>query len=103
NIRSSASVSPESLKMPRLPHPRNTQTPPSPLPDRSLEPDAVLPTVVIRAGGLHPFIYQKMVVGPVGDVPAIPGDLVRIADKELNTVGFGLFNPRSRITLRVLT
>jgi len=91
--------------MARLSHPRIAPiaVPPTPLPDRSLEPDAVLPTVVIRSAGLHPFIYQKMVVGPVGDVPAIPGDLVRIIDREKNAIGYGLWNPRSRISLRVVS
>jgi 23S rRNA (cytosine1962-C5)-methyltransferase len=89
--------------MPRPFNPRNSPSPSAPLPGRGLEPDPALPTVVIRSAGLHPFIYQKMVVGPVGDVPAIPGDLVRIVDREQAAIGFGLWNPRSRISLRVLS
>lgn len=76
---------------------------PSPLPDRSLDPGSSLPTVIIRTAGLHPFIYQKMVVGPTGDVPAIPGDLVRVVDREGIPIGFGLWNPRSRISLRIVS
>jgi 23S rRNA (cytosine1962-C5)-methyltransferase len=58
---------------------------------------------VIRSAGLHPFIYQKMVVGPSGGPPAVPGDLVRIVDREGAHIGFGLWNPRSRISLRILS
>jgi 23S rRNA (cytosine1962-C5)-methyltransferase len=76
---------------------------PAPLPDRSLDPEAELPTVVIRSAGLHPFIYQKMVVGPTGGIAAVPGDLVRIVDREGVQIGYGLWNPRSRISLRVVS
>jgi 23S rRNA (cytosine1962-C5)-methyltransferase len=73
------------------------------LPDRSLTPDAELPTVAIRASGQHPFVYRKMIAGPVGRMPAVPGDLVRVEDRDGRHIGFGLWNPKSQITLRMLS
>jgi 23S rRNA (cytosine1962-C5)-methyltransferase len=73
------------------------------VPDRSLVPERELPTVAIRAAGLHPFVYRKMVIGPVG--PSVPnnGDLVRVVDRDQKFLGHGLWNPRSQISLRILS
>jgi 23S rRNA (cytosine1962-C5)-methyltransferase len=73
------------------------------IPDRSLEPESTLPTVSIRAAGTHPFVYRKMVIGPVGAGVPNPGDLVRVVDRDREPLGFGLWNPRSQISLRMLS
>jgi 23S rRNA (cytosine1962-C5)-methyltransferase len=59
--------------------------------------------VAIRAAGHHPFVYRKMVIGPVGATVPNPGDLVRTVDREDRLLGYGLWNPRSQISLRILT
>lgn len=57
--------------------------------------------MILRAVRNHPFIYQKM-VGEV-DPTARPGDVVQLYDKAGVLIGRGLYNPRSTITIRVLT
>jgi 23S rRNA (cytosine1962-C5)-methyltransferase len=59
--------------------------------------------VAIRAAGLHPFVFRKMVIGPVGPGVPNPGDLVRAVDRDGKALGYGLWNPRSQISLRILT
>ncbi len=44
-----------------------------------------------------------MVIGPVGGVRPLDGDLVRVVDREHLPLGFGLWNERSQISLRLLT
>ena len=51
------------------------------MPDRPLDPAGELPVVAIRAAGNHPFIYRKMVIGPVGGVRPVDGDLVRVVEE----------------------
>jgi 23S rRNA (cytosine1962-C5)-methyltransferase len=72
------------------------------MPDRPLEPAGELPAIAVRAAGNHPFIYRKMVIGPVGAARPSDGDLVRIVDRESAPIGFGLWNSRSQISLRLL-
>lgn len=74
-----------------------------PIPDRPLEPAGELPTVAVRAAGNHPFIFRKMVVGPVAGARLTDGDLVRVVDREHLPLGFGLWNGRSQISVRLLT
>src|SRR5436309_9458301 len=73
------------------------------IPDRPLVPPDVLPTVAVRAAGNHPFIYRKMVIGPSGAARPSDGDLVRVVDRDGLPIGFGLWNGRSQISLRLLT
>src|SRR5437763_17049436 len=75
---------------------------PPPMPDRPLDPVGELPAVAIRAAGNHPFVYRKMVIGPVGGARASDGDLVRVVDRDHLPIGFGLWNGRSQISLRLL-
>ena len=89
--------------MARRPNPLNPPVPAFPIPDRPLEPPAELPTVSIRAPGNHPFVYRKMVIGPVGPIRPTDGDLVRVVDRDQLPLGFGFWNSRSQITLRLLT
>jgi 23S rRNA (cytosine1962-C5)-methyltransferase len=72
------------------------------MPDRPLDPGAELPVVAVRAAGHHPFVYRKMVIGPVGGVRPSDGDLVRVVDRDHLPIGFGLWNGRSQISLRLL-
>src|ERR1700730_8923463 len=78
------------------------QTPLATWPDRALEPDTELPTVAIRSAGQHPFVYRKMVAGTVGALRPGDGDLVRVLDRDNRPLGFGLWNARSEIRLRIL-
>jgi 23S rRNA (cytosine1962-C5)-methyltransferase len=72
------------------------------MPDRPLDPGGELPIVAVRAAGNHPFIYRKMVIGAVGP-RASDGDLVRVVDRDHLPIGFGLWNSRSQISLRLLS
>jgi 23S rRNA (cytosine1962-C5)-methyltransferase len=85
------------------PHPVSAQTEAAPFPDRSLEPGDHLPTVTIRSSGHHPFVYRKMVFGPTGPARPNDGDIVRVVDREDRMIGFGLWNSRSQIALRILS
>jgi 23S rRNA (cytosine1962-C5)-methyltransferase len=73
------------------------------VPDRPLDPPADVPTVAVRAAGNHPFIFKKMVIGPVGASRPVDGDLVRVVDRDHLPLGFGLWNSRSQIALRLIT
>jgi 23S rRNA (cytosine1962-C5)-methyltransferase len=72
------------------------------IPDRPLEPPAELPIVAVRTAGNHPFVYRKMVIRPLGSIRPADGDLVRIVDRDHLPIGFGLWNSRSQICLRLL-
>jgi 23S rRNA (cytosine1962-C5)-methyltransferase len=72
------------------------------MPDRPLDLPGALPIVAIRAAGNHPFVYRKMVIGPTGGVRPADGDLVRVVDRDHLPIGFGLWNSRSQISLRLL-
>jgi 23S rRNA (cytosine1962-C5)-methyltransferase len=72
------------------------------MPDRPLEPAGELPVIAVRAAGHHPYIYRKMVIGPAGTVRPSDGDLVRVVDRDQVPIGFGLWNSRSQISLRLL-
>lgn len=83
--------------------PRSHAFEPNAVPDRPLDPDDPLPTVSARTAGQHPFVYKKMVVGPVGSPRARDGDLVRVIDRDGLPLGFALWNGRSQIALRFLS
>jgi 23S rRNA (cytosine1962-C5)-methyltransferase len=89
--------------MARQPRLSTDPVPTIPIPDRPLDAPADLPTVAVCAPGNHPFVYRKMVVGPVGPVRPADGDLVRVVDRDHLPLGFGFWNSRSQITLRLLT
>ncbi len=72
------------------------------IPRRSLDAPESLPTVAVRSAGYHPFVYRKMVIGPVGPVRPRDGDMVRVVDRDGLPLGFGLWNTRSQINLRLL-
>lgn len=59
-----------------------------------------LPEVRLRSVSFSPFLYRKMI--DQADRLAEPGGLVRVVDPRGETFGFGLFNPRSEIVVRML-
>ncbi len=70
-------------------------------------PDQPLPAVELRSPTRHPLIYRKRVARVDGR--ARPGDLVAIyappwgnSEGEPALMGYGLFNPRSEIAVRVV-
>jgi len=89
--------------MPRPQRPRPVVDAPPRVPDRSLTPEQPLPTMAIRASGIHQFVYRKMVEGPVGAAAPSHGDLVRVVDRDGQHIGFALWNGRSQISLRFLS
>lgn len=60
-----------------------------------------MPTVQIKSLTYHPSIWPKM----IGEVSrdAKPGALVEVVGKEGTTFGWGLWNPRSRMPLRIVS
>src|SRR5436190_7815334 len=68
---------------------------------RSLQPDARLPFVVLKSAGLHPLVYRKRIARV--DREAAAGDLIEVRDEEGQRVGFGLYNPKSELALRMLS
>ncbi len=95
---------PQPMGRPRPePEPPNEPMGPSPVfPDRSLETAPELPVVSAPSDGRHPWIYKKMVLPPTGPVQPRDGDLVRMVDREGLHLGFGLWNRRSQIAVRLL-
>lgn len=68
---------------------------------RSLIPDARLPTVALKSIGLHPLIYRKRILH--ADRTAKSGDLVQVLDAEGQPIGYGLYNPKAELALRMLS
>jgi 23S rRNA (cytosine1962-C5)-methyltransferase len=88
--------------MSRLPRPNREYAAPGEVPDRPLQPEPDLPTVAVRSAGHHPFVYKKMVIGQAGGPRPRDGDLVRVVDRDGIPLGFGLWNGRSQIALRLI-
>src|SRR5438093_3897482 len=68
---------------------------------RSLEPDVRLPSVMLKTVGLHPLLYSKRLLRV--DREAAAGDLVEVLDADGQRAGFGLYNPKSELELRLLS
>jgi 23S rRNA (cytosine1962-C5)-methyltransferase len=70
---------------------------------RRLIPDAFgdLPTVLAKTAGTHPYLYRKRI--DRFDSSARPGDLVAVRLDRRTVVGYGHFNPRAEITVRLLS
>lgn len=64
------------------------------------EPGAPLPKIGAKGAVWHPFLFRRQ----LGDFDprAQPGDLVEITSSSGATQGFGLFNPRAEIAIRLL-
>ena len=59
-----------------------------------------LPKAIVRTAIRHPSIYRKRIDHV--DRHARPGDWVRVETAEGEPLGFGLFNPKSEITIRIV-
>jgi 23S rRNA (cytosine1962-C5)-methyltransferase len=57
--------------------------------------------VWLKSAGLHPLIYRKRIVRV--DREAGPGDLVAVREEGGERAGFGLYNPKSELALRMLS
>jgi 23S rRNA (cytosine1962-C5)-methyltransferase len=68
---------------------------------RSFDPDLSLPSVMLKTVGLHPLIYRKRLLRV--DRQAAAGDLVEVLDADGQRAGFGLYNPKSELALRLLS
>lgn len=68
--------------------------------DGTTGPLADIPTVRLRSVRRHPHLFQKL-IGSV-DPGARPGDLVRVVTPEGQPWGYGLYNPRAEITVRMI-
>lgn len=60
-----------------------------------------LPEVVAKSVGLHPLIYRKRIEH--ADPAAKPGDLVTVYDTNDNHSGYGFYNPRAELALRMVS
>jgi len=77
------------------------RTSPGLLDQRSLETGtAPLPTVRLRSVKRHPFLYRKLIDRVEGN--AGPGDLVAVYTPQSELLGYGLYNPRAEIQVRML-
>jgi 23S rRNA (cytosine1962-C5)-methyltransferase len=70
---------------------------------RPLVPSAFddLPSVLARTAPSHPYLYRKRI--DRFDAAARPGDLVTVRLDRRSIVGYGHFNPRAEITVRMLS
>jgi 23S rRNA (cytosine1962-C5)-methyltransferase len=68
---------------------------------KSLQPPSRLPAVHLKSFGLHPLIYRKRIARV--DRGVQPGDLVEVRDGEGTVVGYGLYNPKAELALRMLS
>src|SRR4051794_39851078 len=68
---------------------------------RSLEPDERLPSVTLKSVGLHPLLYSKRLLRV--DRQAAAGDLVEVLDADGRRAGYGIYNPKSELAVRMLS
>ena len=68
---------------------------------RSLQLESRLPRVWLKSAGLHPLIYRKRMARV--DREAAAGDIVEVLDGDGGRVGFGLYNSKSELALRMLS
>jgi 23S rRNA (cytosine1962-C5)-methyltransferase len=75
----------------------------APSPRRSLTVAAgdKLAAVWLKSVGLHPLIYRKRIARV--DREAEAGDLVEVRDGDGQRAGYGLYNPKSELALRMLS
>jgi 23S rRNA (cytosine1962-C5)-methyltransferase len=68
---------------------------------RPLDLPARLPSVRSKSVGLHPLLYRKRIERVDRDVQ--PGDLVEVRGGDGNLAGYGLYNPKAELALRMLS
>ncbi|MCA9105504.1 MAG: class I SAM-dependent rRNA methyltransferase [Planctomycetales bacterium] len=71
----------------------------SPLPMTPAD-NAVIPRAIVNVAIQHPSIFRKRLV--TVDPTARPGDWVKVETEEGEHLGFGLFNPKSEIAIRLV-
>ncbi|MEZ6105655.1 MAG: class I SAM-dependent rRNA methyltransferase [Pirellulaceae bacterium] len=71
----------------------------SPLPMTPAD-NAVIPRAIVNVAIQHPSIFRKRLV--TVDPAARPGDWVKVETEEGEHLGFGLFNPKSEIAIRLV-
>ena len=59
-----------------------------------------LAAVTVKSVGLHPLLYRKRIEHAERDVA--PGDIVRVMDTEGRHAGYGIYNQRAELALRML-
>jgi 23S rRNA (cytosine1962-C5)-methyltransferase len=76
---------------------------PQVLRQRSLEldPEQPLPQVIVKSPSPHPWIFRKRLGSIAGN--AKHGDIVQLSLLDGSAFGYGMFNPRAEIAVRVLT
>ena len=67
---------------------------------RSLDLPPRLAAVQAKTVGLHPLLYRKRIERVDRDV--LPGDLVEVFDSDRQRAGYGLYNPKAELALRML-
>jgi 23S rRNA (cytosine1962-C5)-methyltransferase len=65
-----------------------------------VDPSAALPIVRLRTVTQHSAVFRKML--DHADDWARPGDLVAVESRDGQKIGYGLFNPRAEIVVRML-
>ena len=75
---------------------------PGSLSARPLCPDPAqpLPAVFVQTATTHPLLYRKRIARV--DKSARPGDLVAVYHEDGRLLGYGLYNPRSEIAVRMV-
>ncbi len=68
---------------------------------RPLSLPSKLPGVQAKSVGLHPLIYRKRIERV--DLDVAPGDLVEVYGPDGNLAGYGLYNPKAELALRMLS
>lgn len=68
---------------------------------RSLVLGTRLPSLQVKSAGPHPLVYRKRIDRVDRDARA--GDIVEVRDAENNRVGYGLYNPKAELALRMLS
>lgn len=66
----------------------------------ALAENHVFPRIIAKSVGLHPLLYRKRIEQV--DPAARQGDLVAVYDLENRLTGYGLFNPKAEIAVRML-
>ena len=63
------------------------------------DPSAPIPAAFVRSPSWHPFLYRKRIERVE---KARPGDLVAVYGPNDRVLGYGLYNPRSEIAVRMV-
>ena len=65
----------------------------------AVDPAGPIPSVFVQVATFHPLIYRKRIAKVEG---AKPGDLVAVYGPNDELLGYGVYNPRSEIGIRML-